>query len=486
VGDGMWWVWALLALVVAGGVGWMLKARGRTAPSDATGAAPPPVPANVRAQPEAPPASPAPAARGGPIPAQAPRPVPPAAPRPVAPRSVPTPAPVAAAPTPKAVAAAPMVVPPPARPTLPRVLRFELRDAQPQPVMVVERADGAAWDLAGDLPSTPVQRELLGGLLAQASQLAGTPADVAPACYAVHLRCGAAWALARGEIALGAMGVVPPGAIDPASAPDFAAATLALHAARRPLPELHAQVGETKTAAAALHPKLVAQTEGRAKSLMQDLTRYLREAEENYAGAIRKPVFLDRVTQACRQAAGLWQGAQAHAAAARSVLETQSRAPRFGEVQLERTVAALRELQGQRRVLDVAARLLSGWEQLSLLLGQPDDARGRALDDTAQALADGVAADRTLAAALSRCLDEAKAPEYVGKAEFTTNLVAGRELVEAIAKDALTVAGASLARAGAALVAPRADEDPLALLLQVDAQARVLAVREAATSPAER
>lgn len=479
--DGMWWVVALLALVVAGGVGWMLRGRGRGAAPEVPDVRPTTVSAPT---PRAEPAPAAPAARAAPGPI-APQPVPPA-PRPASLRKAPAPAPVAAVPTPKAVAAAPMVEPPRVRPVLPRVTRFELRDGRPQAVLTVERADGKAWELGADLTSTPVQRELLGGVLAQAQQLEGTPGEPGAAWYAVQLRSGAAWAVARGEVTLGAAGVVPPEAIDPARAPDFAAAALALHAARRPLPELHAQVAETKTAAAALHPKLVAQTEGRAKSLMQDLTRYLREAEENYAGTIRKPVFLDRVAQCCQQAAGLWHGAQTHAAAARSALEAQSRAPRFGEVQLERTVAALRELQAQHRVLDVAARLLSGWEQLRILLGQRDDAFGRTLDDIAHALADGVAGDRALAAALSRCLDEAKAPDYVGKAEFTANLHAARELVQAIETDALAGASASLVRAGEASVAPRVDVQPLALLMQVDAQARVVAVRVPATLPAAR
>lgn len=485
--DGMWWVVALLVLVVVGGVGWMWSRRGRAGLPEVPEAGADAAPLRPDVEPGAA-VAPAPAAGAPARPVPSMRPVPPAppVPRPAAPRAAAAPTTRPAAPAPKAVAAAPMVEPPRVRPALPRVARFELRDGRAQPVMSIERADDAAWALGTDLTSTPVQRELLGGLLVQAPQLDGAIDDAGAGCYAVLLRSGAAWAVARGDVMGGPAMVVPPDAFDPGRVADFAAAALALQAAQRPLPELHAQVSQTKTAAAALHPKLVAQTEGRVKSLMQDLTRYLREAEENYAGAIRKPVFLDRVSQSCQQAAGLWQGAQTHAAAAREVLQTQSRAPRFGEVQLERTVAALRELQGHRRVLDVAARLLSGWEQLRLLLGQHDETVGRALDETSKALNESVAADRALAAALARCLDDAKAPDYVGKAEFMANAAAAHELVEAFATDTMDAAGASLARADAAFAAPRMDETPLALLLRLDAQGRVLAVREPATSPAVR
>lgn len=482
MGDTMWWVVAVAVLVVAGWVGWRLTRRGRGAPA----AEPPEAPVERTVPAPMPPAEPmaAPAARVAP-PAAEPAGLP--APRPVPARAAaPTPAPSVqpSVPMPKTVAAEPVVERAPVRPALPRVPRFELLDARSEPVLVIDRADAAAWQQAAEFASTPVQRELLAGLLAQAPQLDGPSA--ADAAYRVRLRAAAALAVARGEIEGPALKAVPAGAIDTDAAADFAAALLALHAARRSLPELRAQVGETKSVAAALHPKLVAQTDGRGKTLMQDLGRYLREAEENYAGAIRKPVFIDRVGQACQQAGALWQGVQAQAGAARAALDVQARAPRFGEVQLERTVAALRELHGQRRLLDVAARLLSGWEQLHMLLGQRDAQVATRLGDTRRALDEGVAADLARVAALTTCLDQAKAPDYVGKAEFTTHLQAARELLAGIAKDTMTGAATSLDRAAAELSAPAVDEPPLALLLQLDAQGHVVAVREPVTSPAER
>ena len=476
----IWWGVALAVLVVAGAVGWAwMQRRGRQAPT-----APPPVVAP-------PPAAEPPAAVAvavPPPPAQAvlkppaPRAVaerPPVPATPVPPVSEPVVVPV-----PKAGAAERVVERPPVRPVLPRVTRFELRDARPEPVLVVERAAEAAWRDAAELASTPVQRELLGGLMLQAPQLDGAPAGEA-ATYAVRLRGATALAVARGEIAPPVLVAVPVGAIDTPSAADFSAALLALQAQRRPMPDLRAQVGETKTAAAGLHPKLVAQTEGRVKTLMQDLGRYLREAEENYAGAIRKPVFLDRVGQACRQAIAVWRGVHPALSAARSTLEAQTQAPRFGEVQLERTVTALRELQGQRRLLDVAARLLAGWQQLRMLLGERDGEVATTLGEAARELDGGLAADRTLAATLAACLERARPPDYVGKAEFNSHLAAAREMLDGLVKDSLAAASASLARAGAEFAAPPIDEPPMALLLQLDAQGRVAAVREP-TSPAAR
>lgn len=499
VGDGMWWWVAVLAVVAVVAVAAWLKMRQKPAARDAA-------PREPVAEPIAPDAPAAPTGSTARAPERSepvlsppvvkpivktvepprmdtpPRPpvehraAPPAAP---AAPSIPA-APVA----PRVAAATPVVVDrPPLRPSLPRVPRFELRDAQPEPVLVVERARAGAWDDARELASTPVQRELLGGALLQAAQLDGA-ADGPSPCFAVHVRAATALAVARGEIAAGALTSVPTQAIHPVAAADFAAALLALHAARGPMPELRAQVGQTKTVGSTLHPKLVAQTEGRAKSLVQDLGRYLREAEENYAGAIRKPVFIERIGHACQQAAALWQGAQAAAAAARTTLQQQSAAPRFGEVQLERSVAALRELQGQRRVLDLAARLISGWEQLRLLLGRHDPAAGRTLQDTAGALAHGLADERALLASLARCIENAKAPDYVGKAEFNANRHAAQELLVALDADAMLGAAEALAQAGAKLQAEAADAPALALLLQLDGEGHVVAVREPAASTA--
>jgi hypothetical protein len=485
VSDVVWWLAAALVLVAVGLVAWMW-ARKRKPPQPEAAAAPAPeviVPAPVAAAPRAAvapaaPAAPAPTVAAPTIPAKPPAPLRPAGEARSAPRKPPAPAPTAA---PRPASVGPVVEAPAARPVLPRVARFELRDATAQPLLVIERASAEAWAEAAELASTPVQREQLGGLLAQAPQLEGAEADAQGGLYAVRLREHSALALARGDLSVapGPSGPVsvPALAIDVAQVASFAAAALALQAARGVLPGLHAQVAQAKTAVAALHPKLVAQSEGRLKSLSQDLARYLREVEENYAGAIRKPVFIERVGAACGQAAALCEGAQAPAAAARAQLEQQTQASRFGEVQLEKSLAALRELQGQRRIQDAAARILSGWEQLRALLGQDVPAAAGTLVSAAGALAAGTQADHRLVEALDICLAAAKVPEYVGKAEFIAHRTATHELIETIKADSLAGAAAALAKASAALAAGFAGHAAHKLLLRLDGAGHVVELR---------
>lgn len=466
-------VWLVVAVVAVGAIGlgwWMVRRQSSGEPAAMpTAAAAAPVEATPAVMPTV---APPPAGVAAPAPAHhEPPPAPPlAAPLPKVAPALPR---TAAAPA----QTAPRVVDRPAAPALPKVARFELRDGDAG-VLVLERAPAASWDRATTLVSTPVQRELLSDLMARARELDGAAAG--DAVYAVRLAAGAALPLARSEGApAGSSTFVsePPQALDPVAAANFAAAALALQAARVHLPALHGQVGETKTVAAALHPKLIAQTEGRLKSLVQDLARYLREAEENYAGAIRKPVFIGRVDGACEQALGVWQGALAAAAGARAQIETQVRAPRFGEVQLEKSLAALRDLQGQRRVLDAAARILAGWEQLRLLLGEPSADAAPALREAAAALAAACEADNRTATALGACIDVAKTPDYVGKAEFNANRSAAREVLAGFDTGGFAAAQASLERAGAALDAGFAGRVAQTLLLRLDAAARVVDVR---------
>ena len=236
---------------------------------------------------------------------------------------------------------------------------------------------------------------------------------------------------------------------------------------------------ETKSLAAALHPRLLAQGEGRLKALLQDLTRYLREAEENYAGAIRKPVFVARVGDTTAQSEQLWRQSLDALHAPRALLAAQTAAPRFGEVQLEKALGALRELQGQRRVIDVAARVLAGWHLLRLALGESATGAAATLRAARDALNSCGAVDRTLTAALAACLDGAKAPEYVGKAEFISNRGAARELLARFDDASLGAADQFIGQVVDAIEAGFAGRAPLALLLQLDEQGRAAEVRAA-------
>lgn len=473
MGDAVWLLVAVLALACAALVGLLLRKR-----------RPPSLPIAPVAPPAEVAAPPAARAEVPPPPAAGPAAEPPAAPPAPAPR-------VPAAAAPAAVVAAPATRPPrsvaPAAPAplVARAPRFVLRDALPiGPVMLLERADAAAWAQGVPLEPTPMQRDALGALLAHADRLeAPAGAEASAPLFVVRLRGGTALPLARGELA-GAPGgdlqCEPPQAIDPTQAAGVAAIMLALHCGPAYLSGLRARVTETKSLAAALHPKLLAQSDGKLKSLLQDLTRYLREAEENYAGAIRKPVFIARVGDTTGHAEQLWRQTVEVAAAARAQIEAQAGASRFGEVQLEKTLSALRELQGQRRVLDVVARILAGWHLLRLALGESASGAAATLRAARASLEAGAAADRALATTVAACLDTAKVPDYVGKAEFVANRNAARELLARLDEASHAAAGQFLGQVVDAIEAGFAGRAPLALLLQLDAQGRATEVRAAA------
>lgn len=472
MGDAVWMLVAALALACAVLVGLLLRKRR---------------PAPPAVEPVAAPAGPvvAPVVRTEAVAAP---PVPPAAEPPAAP---PVPPRVPAAAPAGVVAAAPATRPPrsvtPAVPAtvVARAPRFVLRDALPiGPVMLLERADAAGWAQAAPLEPTPMQRDALTALLAHADRLeAPAGVDAAAALFVVRLRGGTALPLARGELA-GAPGgdlqSEPPQAIDATQAAGVAAIMLALHCGPAYLSGLRARVTETKSLAGALHPKLLAQGDGKLKSLLQDLTRYLREAEENYAGAIRKPVFIARVGDTTAQAEQFWRQATEAADAARAQIEAQAAAPRFGEVQLEKALSALRELQGQRRVLDVAARVLAGWHLLRLALGESAAGATATLRAARTTLEAGAVGDRALAARLATCIDGAKTPDYVGKAEFVTNRSAARELIARLDEAPLAAAGQFIGQVVDAIDAGFAGRAPLGLLLRLDGQGRAAEVRCAA------
>ncbi|MBX3606883.1 MAG: hypothetical protein KF788_16510 [Piscinibacter sp.] len=476
MGEAVWMLVVALALACAVLVGLLLRKRRPEAP-----------PAEPIAEPEKPAAPPVARTETPPVVAKAPAAE--STPHPPAPRVPP-------ATTPAGVVAAPATRPPrsvaPAAPApvVARAPRFVLRDALPiGPVMVLERASGAAWAQAAPLEPTPMQRDALTALLAHADRLdnpAGAEeAATAAATFLVRLRGGTALPLARGELA-GAPGgdlqSEPPQAIDPTQAAGVAAIMLALHCGPTYLSGLRARVTETKSLAAALHPKLMAQGDGKLKSLLQDLTRYLREAEENYAGAIRKPVFIARVGDTTAQAEQLWQTVAEAAETARAQIEAQAAAPRFGEVQLERSLSALRDLQGLRRLLEVVSRVLAGWHLLRLALGESATGAVASLRAARARLEAGVETDRDLARRLDTSLEGAAVPDYVGKAEFVANRNAARELLGKLDEAGLAEAGEFIGRVVESIEAGFAGRAPLALLLQLDAQGRAAEVRAAAAA----
>ena len=83
---------------------------------------------------------------------------------------------------------------------------------------------------------------------------------------------------------------------------------------------------------------------------MQDLARFAREARENYASAIGKAAFRERIEDAAGRALNIWRDAVERTDAARQPLETLSTLPRrFGEVQVRSRWALMRALHEQKR-----------------------------------------------------------------------------------------------------------------------------------------
>jgi hypothetical protein len=101
---------------------------------------------------------------------------------------------------------------------------------------------------------------------------------------------------------------------------------------------------------AALPPKTHGLADGRLKALVQDLSRFAREARENYASAIGKLAFRERIEDVAERTLIVWRDAVERADAAREPLEALAKVPRFGEVQVEKTLALMRELNEQKRI----------------------------------------------------------------------------------------------------------------------------------------
>lgn len=277
----------------------------------------------------------------------------------------PLPGPTAVRHPPVAALVAPPTVRLPAMLVAARARRYELRDSAAEPVVVLERVGAGEWHRAPPAVATPMQCQLLATAFAHAPLLAearGGAADL----YRLSLRPGAALTLARGELAESGLRVLPAQSLDAGHAPALAALVLALHCLPVHLRALRREVAAIQADSA---PWMRSSSAGdeRLRALLQDLSRHLRELEENHAGAIRRPVFVAQVAEYCVQAEAQWRAASDAAAALRqplAALATQGGADEaewLGRVQ----AYALR-----RSVACSAARMLAAWHGLRLALGE--------------------------------------------------------------------------------------------------------------------
>jgi hypothetical protein len=303
-------------------------------------------------------------------------------------------------------------------------------------VLVLEKVDEAEWDAARPLALSAVQ----GAAVASAMTAATQPRPGESAVHAVRFDAGSAIRIARGDIetlravaaACAVSGRGKARWLDSAAATALAATALAALASERWLDALGDEMRDLKASVAALPPKLAAQGEGRLKALLQDLSRFAREARDNYVSVIGKFAFRERVGEGCERAAAVWHELVAGADALRQQLDGIARLPRFGEAQVERSLALWRELQEQERLQEIAARVLAGMHTLRQALGDAVSAAAGVdpLASAAAALQAGLEQDRELAARLLAQEKEAKGDPYVGRREFEANRAALRKVLD--------------------------------------------------------
>lgn len=370
------------------------------------------------------------------------------------------PQPAAGAPQRNPVAAlvAPPAVKPPTTLVAARARRYELRDGAPEPVLTLERAELTAWAHAPVVHCTPMQRDTLAAALAHAPLLAPPAPPSEADLYCLKLRAGAALALARGEIAAapgGLLRALPAQALDAARAAPLAAIVLALRCAPVYLGGLRSRVGSIQAEAAALL-KRPAPGDDRFKALLQDLTRYLREVEENHAGVIRKPVFVARVTDFCVQAEAAWRSANDTVGALRGRLQSSLASEPFDARAAADWSSLWQEYEARRRLARCAARMLAAWHGLRLALGEAAPAASAVLRGAMEGLRAAVEADAALGRVLqTRALD----------------------LSAPLEKEAAQRALSELLQSAQAIDAGFAGETELQLLLRLDVLGRVADVR---------
>ena len=239
--------------------------------------------------------------------------------------------------------------------------------------------------------------------------------------------------------------------LDGAAAAALAGQVLTAWVRARHLAALDAESADVKAAIAALQSRLDGDSQRLLKAASNDLSRFLREAREGYAAALRKPVFRERVEASCAEAGRTWVTLQARLAAIRTHLAAQADAPRLGEVQLERALVQMRALHEERRVQALGARLLAALHGMRLALGTPHAEGAAALRAIGERWHAEAVAECALLDRLMERVKAAKAPEYTGKGEFESNRSAAKAAYDRLVADAAGATARALDAAGAAL-----------------------------------
>ncbi len=434
----------VVALLLCGAVGWLLLRSKRVGAAavaplqpdadfesarDASAASVPP-----RGEAAAEPANGSPPRSASPKPSQgcgAPLEMPRAAPLPPRPAAVP-PSPADVQPLltlPPAWVAAPLTPRPPA-PVIERVLPLEA-------------ALAAEWDRAQPLALLPAQAAAVG--VAMAGRV-----DGATGFSAVTLRPGAAIGIARADVALmralaadaalqaaaGRAGAParPVTWLDSSAASALVGTALGALASDLFLARLGDETRELKAAAPRVPAGLPAQDGADLKMLVQDLSRFVREARDNYASAVGKLAFRERVGEAAARAAGLWQDGVGRADGVRQQLDLLlRRSPRFGEAQVDTAMLLWTELQEQERLQGSLGRTLAAAHLLRLAIGDPPG--GGRLDPLASALAAlaaGAAQNRQLATRFIAVEKTVKSDPSVRKDELAARRASLRQRLEQI------------------------------------------------------
>lgn len=296
-------------------------------------------------------------------------------------------------------------------------------------VLALEPASQGEWDAAMPMALSAVQ---------SATIVASLAAGGNPAFHAIAFQAGTAISVGRGD--LGFMRVlasksetVASGSgrwLDSSAATALAATALAGLAKERFLEALGDEVRELKAEIAALSPKVAALGDPRLKTLVQDLSRFAREAHDNYASALGKLAFRERVDESGERALSIWRELVEKADAMRQQLDAMTKLQRFGEAQVEKALAQMRDLNDLERWQRIAARSLAAAHVLRIVMGEMPPRNGSdPLTSAAAALQAGLDQDRDLALHLSDCEKAARGDPYVGKAEFEANRAALRKLL---------------------------------------------------------